>query len=256
MFDAIGWDYIFNYHLTINIQGQGSVNMNPDTIWHPAGTAVELTAIPDSGWIFTQWGGDLIGNQNPDTIIMDEDKTVTAAFLTEYVTLTLTVTGNGMINADPNLPQYPRGTPVELTAVPDSGWVFSHWSGNLWGSQNPDTIIMNDHKNISATFTPDTYVEEYKLGGAGVTYFNITPNPTHGRTDIRYQITDKSDAALEVYDASGKLVKSFRLTQYALRNTLSWDGRDDQNRMLGSGVYFVKFKAGDFQETQKLLLIR
>jgi hypothetical protein len=206
--------------------------------------------------MFFQWGGDLIGDQNPDTLIMDSDKSVTAAFLTEFVTLNLTVNGNGTINADPNLPQYPRGTPVELTAVPDSAWVFSHWGGNLWGSQNPDTIIMDANKNVSATFYPDTYVEENKLSGAGVTYFNITPNPTHGWTDIRYQITDKSKVTLEIYDATGGLVRQWDHTTMRQTDHIRWDGTDQSNRQLGSGVYFVKFRAGDFKDTQKLLLIR
>ena len=256
MFDAIGWNYILAYYMAVNIAGQGSVDMVPDTVWHNPGTQVVLTAIPDSGWIFHQWGGDLIGSQNPDTLVMDNDKSVTAAFITEFVTLTITVNGNGTVNTDPNMAQYPRGTPVELTAIPDSGWVFSHWGGNLWGSQNPDTIVMNDHKNISATFVPDTYVEENKLGGAGVTYFNITPNPTNGRTDFRYQITDNTKATLEIYDATGKLIRQWDHTTIRPSDNISWDGRDNQNRMLGSGVYFVKFRAGDFQETQKLLLIR
>jgi hypothetical protein len=258
MFDAIGWDYIFNYYLTINIQGLGSVDMNPDTVWHPAGTAVALTAIPDSGWMFYLWGGGLTGSQNPDTVIMDYDKSVTASFLTEFVTLTITINGNGTVNLDPYMTQYPRGTEVELTAIPDSAWVFSHWGGNLWGSQNPDTIIMDANKNVSATFVPDTYVEENKLIGAGVTHFNITPNPTSGKTDIRYQISDNSNATLEIYDATGQLVKSFDLESSIMNHesAISWYGDDNAGRKLPGGVYFVKFRAGDYKETQKLLLIR
>ncbi|UCG93261.1 MAG: T9SS type A sorting domain-containing protein, partial [candidate division WOR-3 bacterium] len=64
------------------------------------------------------------------------------------------------------------------------------------------------------------------------------------------------DMTLGIYDAAGRLVKSFRITPYALRNTLSWDGRDDQNRMLSSGVYFVKLQADNYVATEKLLLVR
>ncbi|UCG31493.1 MAG: T9SS type A sorting domain-containing protein [candidate division WOR-3 bacterium] len=35
-----------------------------------------------------------------------------------------------------------------------------------------------------------------------------------------------------------------------------WNGTDDTNRKLPSGVYFLKFTAGDYTATQKLLLIR
>ncbi|MGB7055441.1 MAG: NF038122 family metalloprotease, partial [bacterium] len=104
MFDAIGWDYVLMYYLTTNIAGEGSVIRNPDSTWYTPGTTVELTAIPDSGWMFYQWGGGLIGDNNPDTVIMDGDITVTASFLTEYVTLTLNINGNGTVNITPNLP--------------------------------------------------------------------------------------------------------------------------------------------------------
>jgi hypothetical protein len=257
MFDAIGWDYILMYYLTTNVAGQGSVTRSPDTTWYTQGAAVELTAIPDAGWMFNQWSGDLSGSDNPDTIIMDYDRAVIASFVTLNCTLTVNTIGNGIVNRVPELPYYPRGSAVELTAVPDSGWVFSHWSGNLWGSQNPDTIIMNGDKTVNANFTY-TGVEEGKMGLMASTYFNISPNPTSGRTDIRYQISDNGNATLEIYDASGKLVRSFDLESRIMNHesTIRWDGTDQANRQVGSGVYFIKFKAGDYRTTMKLLLIR
>ncbi|NLN71021.1 MAG: hypothetical protein GX142_09640 [Chloroflexi bacterium] len=39
-----------------------------------------LTAIRDQGYTFANWSGDLTGSNNPATIVMDADKTVTAAF--------------------------------------------------------------------------------------------------------------------------------------------------------------------------------
>jgi hypothetical protein len=72
------------YVLDIIIDGNGSVQKNPDQPSYPAGTPVELTAIADPGWHFDHWSGDLEGSDNPDTIIMDGDKTVTAHFVQEH----------------------------------------------------------------------------------------------------------------------------------------------------------------------------
>jgi hypothetical protein len=260
MFDAIGWDYVLSYYLTTNITGEGSVEREPDTCWFAPGTPVQLTAIPDSGWMFYNWYGGLTGNQNPDTVIMDTDKIVTAAFLTLYVTLTINIIGNGTVNLNPNLPQYPRFTPVELTAIPDPGWTFQYWSGNLGGSQNPDTLIMNEDKTVNAHFT-QTGIEESKLDLLTNNYLTVSPNPTSGVTDIRYMIRDTGyemdDVSIMIYDVSGKLVKSFRSTPDALRPTqISWDGTDQSDRQVGNGVYFVKLRAGDYQATSKLMLVR
>ncbi|GAH25605.1 unnamed protein product, partial [marine sediment metagenome] len=37
---------------------------------------------------------------------------------------------------------------------------------------------------------------------------------------------------------------------------ISWDGKDDQNRQLPTGVYFVKLQTDEYVETDKLILIR
>ena len=261
MFDAIGWDYIMSYFLGINISGGGSVERNPDSFSYVPGTSVELTAIPDAGWEFFQWSGSLTGNANPANIVMDYDKVITATFQTLNCTLTTNTVGNGVVNRVPDLPYYPRGDSVELTAVPDPGWVFSYWSGHLWGSQNPDTIVMNGDKTVYANFTY-TGVEENKLTMTDGNYFNITPNPSSGRVEMRYSIGDAGNTmeeiSLEIYNATGQLVKSFdpvSSIQYR-ESSITWSGVDDANRQLGSGVYFVKFRAADFSQTTKLLLIR
>jgi hypothetical protein len=188
---------------------------------------------------------------------MDGDIIVTAAFLTEFVTLTLNINGNGSVNITPNLPQYPRGTPVELFAIADPGWSFSHWGGNLWGNQNPDTLVMDANKTVYANFI-ETGVEEGKAGLMASNYLNISPNPTTGMANIRYQITDNSNALLEIYDVSGTLVRSFDLESSIMdhESVISWSGEDNTGRKLPGGVYFVKFRAGDYQVTDKLLLIR
>jgi uncharacterized repeat protein (TIGR02543 family) len=68
------------YTLTVIIVGQGSVNLNPPGGTYDEGTVVTLTAVADSGWQFDNWSGDLSGTQNPTTITMDSDKTVTVTF--------------------------------------------------------------------------------------------------------------------------------------------------------------------------------
>jgi peptidylprolyl isomerase len=69
------------YMLTVNIVGNGSVEKNPDQAIYTYGTSVQLTATADPDWTFSYWSDGLTGSTNPDTIIMDGDKTVTAYFM-------------------------------------------------------------------------------------------------------------------------------------------------------------------------------
>jgi uncharacterized repeat protein (TIGR02543 family) len=64
----------------VNVVGNGSVTKNPNQTTYAEGTNVTLTAVPDGGWEFTAWSGDLTGSDNPEFIIMDSNKTVTATF--------------------------------------------------------------------------------------------------------------------------------------------------------------------------------
>jgi len=63
---------------------------------------------------------------------------------------------------------------------------------------------------------------------------------------------------MSIYDATGRVVKNFNLKSEIsnLQSPVSWSGIDDSNRKLPCGVYFLKFKAGDYSTTEKLLLIR
>jgi len=69
---------------------------------------------------------------------------------------------------------------------------------------------------------------------------------------------EKKNVTLQIYDATGRLVKSFDLTSHISHHTsqIIWDSHDDQNRILPSGVYFLMFTTERVRETRNLLLIR
>jgi len=67
------------YDLTVNTQGQG--NVNPPGGTYLAVTDVLLTALPETGWMFSHWEGDLSGSVNPENLLVDRDRTVTAVFI-------------------------------------------------------------------------------------------------------------------------------------------------------------------------------
>ena len=105
-----------------------------------------------------------------------------------------------------------------------------------------------------------TGIEEHETVAIGI--FSCQPNPFRGNLNIEYTIQDAGytmhDVSLRIYDATGRLAKSLTLpTTYCLLPTVvSWDGRDDENRKLGSGVYFLRLNVGDTSITRTVSLIR
>ena len=157
------------YTLTTQTVGNGNVQITPPGPYY-YGDVVTLTAVPDSGWYFGGWSGDLGGLLNPQTLVMDAHKAVTATFASTpptVYTLTVSTEGQGTVTLDPPGGQYVAGTKVTLQAMPDPGWAFTGWSGDLSGNTNPVTLTMNSHKTVTATFTQLTYTLTTQTVGNG-----------------------------------------------------------------------------------------
>ena len=159
---AIFVEQLPQHTLTINIVGSGSVTKDPNQTTYDEDSSVTLTAVPVEGWTFTEWSGDLISTTNPETIVMDTDKTITVTFveggLPTY-TLTTGTVGSGSISKSPDKAEYDLDETVELTANADPGWVFANWTGDLTGAINPETITMDGNKAVTAHFIESTGIQ-------------------------------------------------------------------------------------------------
>lgn len=122
---------------------------------HDFGTTVHVTAVSANGYALVSWGGDLSGSgsTNPTTLLMDGDKTITATFvlLPTYTVTIDPIPTHGSIELDPPGGEYSQGV-VTVTAIPANGYVFDSWSGDLSGSVNPTTLLMDSNNTISASF--------------------------------------------------------------------------------------------------------
>ena len=138
------------YTLTVNVVGSGTVGRNVTGTYH-YGDAVQLTAVPAAGWSFSAWSGDLVGSASPADLFIDGDKSVTATFTQNVYTLTVSISGSGSVSRN-NTGPYHYGDAVQLTAVPAAGWTFKQWSGDVSGSGNPQTLIVDTTPSVTATF--------------------------------------------------------------------------------------------------------
>lgn len=83
------------------------------------------------------------------------------------------------------------------------------------------------------------------------------PNPFNPQTKILYQLPEPGRVSLKIYDLLGKevrtLVEEFREAGY---HHVIWDGRDNADRTVPSGVYLCKLTANGFVQTKKMALIK
>ena len=121
-------DSVTNTHsLSVTATG-GAVTSSPAQGSYNHGDTVTLEAVPNAGYSFTNWSGDLSGSTNPATLVMEADKSVTAGFAPSTYSLTATAIG-GSVTRRPDQASYNHGDTVTLQAVPNAGYSFRNWSG-------------------------------------------------------------------------------------------------------------------------------
>jgi hypothetical protein len=151
--------------LIINASVGGTTDPTPGTYSYDTGTDVAIAATPDMDYDFSYWSGDVPQgneNDNPITITMASDKSITANFVLKQYTLTIATDTGGTTDPTPGSYTYDSGTQITITATPDSGYEFSNWSGDVSGTTNPIAITMDSDKSVTANFSA---TEAKKKGG-------------------------------------------------------------------------------------------
>ena len=86
------------------------------------------------------------------------------------------------------------------------------------------------------------------------------PNPFNPETWIPYQLAEPAEVTLTIYTADGTVVRALALGHqaagiYQSRNRAAyWDGKNKVGEPVASGIYFYTLTAGNFIETQKMLI--
>lgn len=149
------------YTLTIEILGQGTTIPAPDISHpYPEGELVLVTAIPDAGWQFIHWQGDISTTANPVSFQMLKDMAISAVFEEvpvppEEAVVTITALGQGTTNPEPGAHIILIGELLTITAIPQPGYQFDHWQGDITGIENPKTIEVTGNLSIVAVFVTE-----------------------------------------------------------------------------------------------------
>jgi hypothetical protein len=83
------------------------------------------------------------------------------------------------------------------------------------------------------------------------------PNPFNPITGINYDLPKASFVRLEVFNILGQNVKTLVDDyQEAGFQSITWDGTNNNNTPVASGMYFYRIEADDFQATKKMMMLK
>jgi hypothetical protein len=93
----------------------------------------------------------------------------------------------------------------------------------------------------------------------GTELYGNYPNPFNPETTISYSISQAQHVRLEVYNMRGQLVKTLLNKQVETANTrlnVVWNGKDNNNNQVSSGIYLYKLITDDYSKSNKMILMK
>jgi hypothetical protein len=85
----------------------------------------------------------------------------------------------------------------------------------------------------------------------------ISPNPFRESAVISYSAPSAASVSIDVYDVNGRLVQTVYSGQVeAGTHQVVWDGTDSSGSKVARGVYFCRMNAGEFNATEKVVLLQ
>jgi glucose/arabinose dehydrogenase len=191
-------------------------------------------------------------------------------FPTEYHNAAFIAYRAGFLGPDPGhkvvaLFVDPDGSNARVGDFMTGFWPSPPDQSNIWGK--PVGLTTDSHGNLylSSDWINHLILKVEFLGegttvleeGSAVLPFAVTlkqnyPNPFNPETIITYHLSIDTDVNLSIYNILGQKVATLvDQKQAAGEHTVKWDAKD-----FSGGIYIVKLRAGSFEQSSKMLLMR
>lgn len=122
-----------------------------------------------------------------------------------------------------------------------------------------DPPQLGNIKFFTSIYTPDSLTNVNEIPPI-INDFNLEqnfPNPFNSSTQIRYSVPYSTKVVVRVFDLLGKEIRTLLDKELSPGSyNISWEGRDNNGKLLPSGIYFIKLNANSFSKTIKAVLLK
>ncbi len=126
---------------------------------------------------------------------------------------------------------------------------------------NPVTNL-HENRKIKTGEYRDFYMvsfneEAYKQTDNETLQVYYSPNPFYSSTVISYNLPEEKDITLEIYNIKGQRIKTlYKGNSTAGEHNVTWNGTDENNKKVSTGIYFYKLITPEKILSKKMLLMR
>jgi len=230
----------FSYQVDINDSELGSIALLHTPDCSDSTLTIEVT--PYSWAHFVQWSD---GNtDNPRSIKVDQDTTLSAELEYNNVTLTLTLSCDDEKGTVVGSGTYAYNTEVTISATPKHGYKFYFWNGDSYSKEQTYTFTIVNDMEMVAHFTPETYTvtiqsenEEmgYAYGSTTAEYLStieISAYPNYGYHFAQWSDENKENPRQFVVENDTTLIAIFEPDTFAV-----YDYNEEDGYTIGGGSY-------------------
>jgi len=124
---------------------------------------------------------------------------------------------------------------------------------------NGETVEFDTSEINQITFGPDVSVDEVVefVSQIPIKFLKNYPNPFNPRTTISFEIAEKGKTEVEIYNVKGQKVKTLLSENLEAGNhSVIWNGKDNNEKLVASGMYFYKVSVNDNQRINKMIMIK
>jgi hypothetical protein len=190
-----------------------------------------------------QDGFDVLGDVEVDMMVETRDTGAVRGGPYTGVKITIPTLAHRTLTAG-NKIVFGAYDPVSLTTANDESFPYWYWVG-------PDS----SNSVFQALRWFDIVLDANETGGAAPVEFALEqnyPNPFNPATTIKFSIPEQSRVTLKIYDVLGREVRTL---VNEVRNAGSHEVNFDASN-LASGMYIYSIKAGDYNASKKMMLLK
>ena len=109
---------------------------------------------------------------------------------------------------------------------------------------------------LKIDFNYNAFAEEIDICSSKLVLTSY-PNPFSSSTTIYFNFTteNREHAEIVIYNIKGQKIKTFDVIPKVVEGAVMWDGRDEKQKKVGSGIYFNVLKTGNEKLVGKMVLL-